>query len=388
MDVRPKQFARGDRRHISNSEYTLVETLAVPDTGGHGNCHEFDLLPRRKTSRSLTSSPLSQRRKSSLAGYNPPPTYKSLHPTHSTTSFDGGKKSNNDDMEGLFFPPKLKVNGSSRHGRKLSSSFGKGPRKVKSTESIEMVDDFDAAGPLLASSRKSLCGEGKTGGSGNQEGNNNNKYNKNTKAVKTNIPPSDTLVLNDDEFEQYVQLSQNMVLQHQVKVKMPFPAGSVIYIRGREVILAIALFFFLTLSLGLVVAITRDKSNKTKHNSTVDSSPCTVEFCTTPKLMKNMSDFTVNPCDNFWKYSCGGWLKNSIIPTHQKSWDVSKEIESKIDQRIRKLLEIDDSSSNETANNNRASEKARIMYRQCMKPTESTENLNMVLEDLWTFKGK
>lgn len=31
------------------------------------------------------------------------------------------------------------------------------------------------------------------------------------------------------------------------------------------------------------------------------------------RLIENM-DSTVNPCDNFYQYACGGWLKKNIIP--------------------------------------------------------------------------
>lgn len=31
------------------------------------------------------------------------------------------------------------------------------------------------------------------------------------------------------------------------------------------------------------------------------------------RLIENM-DSTVNPCENFYQYACGGWLKKNIIP--------------------------------------------------------------------------
>ncbi|XP_014912466.1 neprilysin-like isoform X3 [Poecilia latipinna] len=42
---------------------------------------------------------------------------------------------------------------------------------------------------------------------------------------------------------------------------------------------------------------------------------CTTADCTqsASRLIENM-DATVDPCDNFYQYACGGWLKKNIIP--------------------------------------------------------------------------
>ena len=42
----------------------------------------------------------------------------------------------------------------------------------------------------------------------------------------------------------------------------------------------------------------------------------------TPSLDIPSMDRTVNACDNFYQYACGGWIKNNPIPADQARWDV------------------------------------------------------------------
>ncbi|MDE2142093.1 MAG: M13 family peptidase, partial [Elusimicrobia bacterium] len=42
----------------------------------------------------------------------------------------------------------------------------------------------------------------------------------------------------------------------------------------------------------------------------------------TPGLDVKAMDRSVNPCDDFYLYSCGGWKKRNPIPADQTAWDV------------------------------------------------------------------
>lgn len=34
-------------------------------------------------------------------------------------------------------------------------------------------------------------------------------------------------------------------------------------------------------------------------------------------------DVTIDPCDNFYEFSCGGWIKKNPAPRYYKSWTLS-----------------------------------------------------------------
>src|ERR1700743_309382 len=52
-----------------------------------------------------------------------------------------------------------------------------------------------------------------------------------------------------------------------------------------------------------------------------DNGPLT-ELPYIPALSVDYMDKTVDPCNDLYQYSCGGWLKNNPIPPDQSSWSV------------------------------------------------------------------
>ena len=58
-----------------------------------------------------------------------------------------------------------------------------------------------------------------------------------------------------------------------------------------------------------------------------------------PSLNLADMDPTANPCEDFYKYTCGGWQKRNPIPADQSSWSVYSKLEQENLQFLWGVLE-------------------------------------------------
>src|SRR5271170_717604 len=58
-----------------------------------------------------------------------------------------------------------------------------------------------------------------------------------------------------------------------------------------------------------------------------------------PVLDVTSMDQTVDPCADFFQYSCGGWIKKNPIPADQSSWDTYSKMQDENTARLRGILE-------------------------------------------------
>ncbi|PZC81626.1 hypothetical protein B5X24_HaOG212332 [Helicoverpa armigera] len=81
-------------------------------------------------------------------------------------------------------------------------------------------------------------------------------------------------------------------------------------------------------------------------------------------------DETQDPCEDFYEFACGGWIKNNPIPEGKSSWGIFSKIELQNQLIIRYALEKVNIS-----NPADAEAKARIYYDACIDTNETIEKL-------------
>jgi len=82
-----------------------------------------------------------------------------------------------------------------------------------------------------------------------------------------------------------------------------------------------------------------------------------------PALDVTSMDRSVDPCADFFQYSCGGWLKKNPIPPDQSSWDTYSKMQDENTARLRGILE---EAAAGGAQRNPITQKIGDYYASCM----------------------
>jgi endothelin-converting enzyme/putative endopeptidase len=94
----------------------------------------------------------------------------------------------------------------------------------------------------------------------------------------------------------------------------------------------------------------------------VDERPLTT-LPYTPSLDVNAMDRSVDPCADFYAYSCGGWMKRNPIPADQSSWSVYGKV---YNDNQRFLWGVLDDLSRRTTGRNATQQKIGDYFAACM----------------------
>jgi putative endopeptidase len=137
--------------------------------------------------------------------------------------------------------------------------------------------------------------------------------------------------------------------------------------RGRGISLAVFLFIF-------CAAMRAQQSDTSKYE---------------PVLDVTSMDRSVDPCVDFFQYSCGGWIKNNPIPPDQSSWAVYSKMEDENRERLKGILE---EAAVPDAGRNAVTQKIGDYYASCMDEkaieAKGAEPLKPELERIENLKSK
>uniref|UniRef100_A0A8C5P1K7 Membrane metallo-endopeptidase-like 1 n=1 Tax=Jaculus jaculus TaxID=51337 RepID=A0A8C5P1K7_JACJA len=103
------------------------------------------------------------------------------------------------------------------------------------------------------------------------------------------------------------------------------------------------------------------------YSKAIKETPQTNEVCTTPgcimaaaRILQNM-DPSQKPCDDFYQFACGGWLRRHVIPETSSRYSIFDILRDELEVILKGMLE------NSTTKDRPAVEKAKLLYRSCMK---------------------
>ncbi|KAL6482866.1 hypothetical protein MHYP_G00077380 [Metynnis hypsauchen] len=88
---------------------------------------------------------------------------------------------------------------------------------------------------------------------------------------------------------------------------------------------------------------------------------CTTPACVTSaaRLLQNM-DQGVEPCQNFYRYACGGWLDRHVVPETSSRYSVFDILRDELETILKGVLETESELDRE------AIRKAKVLYTSCM----------------------
>merc|ERR1719219_466753 len=155
---------------------------------------------------------------------------------------------------------------------------------------------------------------------------------------------------------------------------------------GLEKVLLVCLSFLLLLCCTFIVVLVLIKQDTNmninflhpeppeKCNKSQGAAPaCLSRDCVVvaAEIIKS-ADFTADPCQDFYQFACGGWIRSNPIPDGKSSWNTFKKLWQNNQNTMRNILERNLTGADSECG---ACLKARQYYDSCLDTNGTLEQL-------------
>ena len=125
-------------------------------------------------------------------------------------------------------------------------------------------------------------------------------------------------------------------------------------------------FLFLCFAIfAITYGVSINQGDQKTSNSTNEPKICTSEVCAKQSAaILRYLDRSVDPCDDFYEFACGKYLRETILPDDKTSDTSFTELQDEVNEQLATIL-MEDSQPNEP----RAIQLSKQMMKMCLNET-------------------
>nr|XP_023014776.1 endothelin-converting enzyme homolog isoform X2 [Leptinotarsa decemlineata] len=181
----------------------------------------------------------------------------------------------------------------------------------------------------------------------------------------------------DDDSVNSVQLNEGISTS---TTHIRYHAGTTVW-KARSplekvLLLLVGILLFVIFILAVILHVTEHRLQESKTiivpiERPIVPSPCLNKSCIhiANNILEAM-DMSIDPCQDFYSYSCNGWVKANPIPDAKSTWGTFMKLELQNQLIIKRVLEGPYESLK-----SKAEQKAKMYYESCLDVNDTVESL-------------